>query len=132
MLAITKSSRKIGLVALHLLAGLSAIYLYSQLSEFYVYLFGDTFSSASKLLASTLSLSLSLALLFTVNCLVFRLKTQSLGFSISVIMFLGLYVVGPGIRAPLTIYISWVSFPYNINMLLILLLPYGAGRLLKL
>jgi hypothetical protein len=51
-----------------------------------------------------------------------------LGISLGLVMFTWLYIIGPGLRGPITLYITSVSFPYNINMLATLLIPLLFAR----
>jgi len=105
--------------------------LFSVIAELYVDLFGETLSSATKLLASTISLIVCSLLVFGLNAVSLKLDPKRLGLVLGIGLFVMLYIVGPGMRAPLTLYIASVSFPYNINMIASFILPIFMGRLFK-
>jgi hypothetical protein len=69
-----------------------------------------------------------LLVVFAANLFSLKLSSISLGVALSVVMFAWLYIIGPGVRAPVTIYITLVSFPYNVNMLATVLMPLIIGR----
>ena len=108
--------------------GLVAGILFSYLAEFYVDLFGETFTPMAKLVASTVSLTVCLLIIFIANHFSLKLNSRRLGVALGLVMFAWLYIIVPGSRAPITLYITSVSFPYNINMLLTLLMPLIFGR----
>lgn len=113
---------------IYLVIGIAASILFSYLTELYVDLFGETFTPMTKLVASTVSMLICLLVVFTANLFSLKLSSISLGVALSVVMFAWLYIIGPGVRAPVTIYITLVSFPYNFNMLATVLMPLIIGR----
>jgi len=119
-----------GFLLVYIFAGIAASYLLTWIAEIYVDLFGETYTPMSKLFAWGISLMLTLIVVFSVNYLTIKLNNKRLGLSLALVTFLSLYIVGPGIRAPLTLYITSVSFPYNINMLAVLVLPLLVGHML--
>ncbi len=122
--------QRAGFFLVYILAGIAASYLLTWIAEIYVELFGETYTPMSKLFAWGISLILTLIVVFGANYATIKLNSKRLGLSLALVIFLSLYVVGPGIRAPLTLYITSVSFPYNINMLAVLILPFLFGRML--
>jgi hypothetical protein len=108
--------------------GVAASVLFSYLAELYVDLFGETFTPMSKLVASTASLLICLLIVFTVNHFSLKLGRNRLAVTLGLVRFVWLYIIGPGLRAPITLYITSVSFPYNINMLAILIMPLVFAR----
>jgi hypothetical protein len=108
--------------------GVVAGILFSYLAELYVDLFGETFTPISKLLASTVSLLVCLLIVFSANHFSLKLNIKRLAVALGLVMFAWLYIIGPGLRAPITLYITSVSFPYNINMLATLLMPMIFAR----
>jgi hypothetical protein len=73
-------------------------------------------------------LTVCLLIVFIANHFSLKLNSSRLGVTLGLVMFVWLYIIGPGVRAPITLYISSVSFPYNINMLATLLMPLVFGR----
>lgn len=122
--------KNVGQFLVYIFIGLCASYLFSWLSQCYVDLFGETYTAISKLLASTLSLLACLFVIFSANRFSFQLNSRSLGLSLALVIFVSLYIIGPGVRAPITLYITSVSFPYNVNMLAVILLPWLIGTIL--
>ncbi len=128
------SEGKFGLtikLALYCVIAIGSSALFSLITELYVDIFGDTLTPATKLLASTLSLIVCVLMVFAINLISLKLDAKRLGLVLGCGLFLMLYVIGPGMRAPLTLYITSVSFPYNINMFTTLVLPMFMGRLFK-
>ncbi len=121
---------RIGFFLVYVFIGICASYLFSWLNQTYVDVFGDSYTPLTKLLASAVSLLICLFIIFTVNRFSLRLNTRFLGMSLALVIFLSLYIVGPGVRAPITLYITSVSFPYNVNMIAVLVLPWLLGRAL--
>lgn len=119
---------KLAIMLIYLVIGIAASILFSYLTELYVDLFGETFTPMTKLVASTVSMLICLLVVFTANLFSLKLSSISLGVALSVVMFAWLYIIGPGVRAPVTIYITLVSFPYNFNMLATVLMPLIIGR----
>lgn len=118
-------------LALYCVIAVASSALFSLITELYVDLFGETLSPATKLLASTLSVIICVLVVFGINLISLKLDAKRLGLILGIGLFLMLYVIGPGMRAPLTLYITSVSFPYNINMFVTLVLPMFMGRLFK-
>ena len=117
------------MLLIYLIVGFAACILFSYLTELYVVLFGETYTPVTKLVASTVSLLVCLFIVFAVNFFSFKLNNMRLGIALSVVMFTWLYIIGPGLRAPATLYMSWVSFPYNINMVATILMPLVVARI---
>lgn len=129
-----RSEGKFGLIiklALYCVIAIASSALFTLITELYVDIFGETLTPTTKLLASTVSLIASLLIVFGINRISLKLDAKRLGLVLGIGLFGMLYVVGPGMRAPLTLYITSASFPYNINMLATLILPMFMGRLLK-
>ncbi len=118
-------------LALYCVIAIASSALFSLIAELYVDIFGETLTPATKLLASTLSLIVCVLLVFGINLISLKIDAKRLGLVLGIGLFLMLYVIGPGMRAPLTLYITSVSFPYNINMIATLILPMFMGRLFK-
>ncbi len=128
------SGGKFGLLiklALYCVIAIASTAIFSLLAEFYVDFFGETLTPATKMLASSLSLIVCVLIVFGINIISLKLDAKRLGLVLGIGLFLMLYVIGPGMRAPLTLYITSVSFPYNINMVVTLILPMFMGRLFK-
>jgi len=106
MLRQNSFGKRLAFLFIYVLIGVVASYFFSWLTQLYVELFGETYTPGSKLLASTVCLIVCLIVIFMIN-----------HYSVSV-------------RAPITLYITSVSFPYNINMLALLTLPWVSGRIL--
>jgi len=121
---------RVGRILVYVLVAVTASYLFIWLTQLYVDLFGETYTPMAKFVASSISLIVCLVIVFTANFFSLKLNSKRLGVSLSAVIFLSLYIVGPGVRAPLTLYITSVSFPYNINMLLTIVLPLIFGRVL--
>lgn len=119
---------KLAIMLIYLVIGIAASILFSYLTELYVDLFGETSTPMTKLVASTVSMLICLLVVFAANLFSLKLSSISLGVALSVVMFAWLYIIGPGVRAPVTIYITLVSFPYNVNMLATVLMPLIIGR----
>lgn len=115
-------------ILIYVAIGVAAGILFSYLAELYVDLFGETYTPMAKLVASSVSLTVCLLIVFSVNSFSLQLNNRRLGIALSLIMFAWLYIIGPGLRAPITLYITSVSFPYNINMLATLLMPLIVAR----
>ncbi|MFT6407354.1 MAG: hypothetical protein ACJAQ6_000765 [Arenicella sp.] len=115
--------KKFTVMLIYLVIGIAASMLFSYLSELYVVLFGETYTPTAKLVASTMSLLVCLFIVFTANHICPKLDSMRLGIALSLVMFTWLYIVGPGVRAPVTLYMTSVSFPYNINLLATIVLP---------
>ncbi|MFT6099923.1 MAG: hypothetical protein ACJAYF_002473 [Arenicella sp.] len=115
-------------ILIYLVIGIAAGVLFSYLAELYVDLFGETFTPMSKLVASTVSLLVCLLIVFSANHFSLKLNIKRLGVTLGLVMFAWLYIIGPGLRAPITLYITSVSFPYNINMVATLLMPMMFAR----
>jgi len=122
--------KRLAFFFIYVLIGVVASYFFSWLTQLYVELFGETYTPGSKLLASTVCLIVCLIVIFMINHYSVKLNAKFLGLSLALLMFISLYIVGPGVRAPITLYITSVSFPYNINMLALLTLPWVSGRIL--
>lgn len=128
------SGGKFGLIiklALYCVIAIASSALFSQIAELYVDIFGEALTPATKLLASTASLLACVLIVFGINMISLKLDAKRLGLVLGIGLFLMLYVIGPGMRAPLTLYITSVAFPYNINMVATLILPMFMGRLFK-
>lgn len=125
-----KQSRLAGLatILIYVAIGVAAGILFSYLAKLYVDLFGETYTPIAKLVASSVSLTVCLLIVFSANYFSLQLNSRRLGVALSVVMFAWLYLIGPGLRAPITLYITSVSFPYNINMLATLLMPLIVAR----
>jgi len=121
---------RVGRILVYVLVAVTASYLFIWLTQLYVDLFGETYTPMAKFVASSISLIVCLVIVFTANFFSLKLNSKRLGVSLAAVIFLSLYIVGPGVRAPLTLYITSVSFPYNINMLLTIVLPLIFGRVL--
>ncbi|MFT6033656.1 MAG: hypothetical protein ACI854_002196 [Arenicella sp.] len=115
--------KKFAMMLIYLTVGIVAGMLFSCLAELYVGLFGETYTAAAKLFASTVSLLVCLFIVFAANFFSLKLNNMRLGIALSFVMFTWLYIIGPGVRAPATLYMSSVSFPYNINMVVTILMP---------
>ena len=115
-------------ILIYAAVGVAAGILFSYLAELYVDLLGETFTPMTKLVASMVSLSVCLLVVFTANHFSLKLNSSRLGIALGLVMFVWLYIIGPGVRAPITLYITSVSFPYNVNMLATLLMPLFFGR----
>lgn len=117
-------------ILIYVAIGVAAGILFAYLANLYVDLFGETYTAMTKFVASTVSLTACLLIVFSVNYFSLKLNNRRLGVALSFGMFAWLYIIGPGLRAPITLYITSVSFPYNINMLTTLLMPLIIARVL--
>jgi hypothetical protein len=113
---------------IYVVIGIATSILFEYLTELYVELFGETYTPMTKLVASTVSMLACLLIVFITNLFSLKLSSIRLGVALSLVMFAWLYIIGPGVRAPVTLYITAVSFPYNINMLATVLMPLILGR----
>jgi len=111
----------------YLLIGIFSAELFKLFNDLYVDFFGETHTAFEKLLASLLCSILMIGLVFIINGASLKLPSKRIGFAVGVISFLSLYLFGPGLRAPLTLYLAAVSYPYNVNMLTTLFLPIVFG-----
>ena len=122
--------RRLGIGLIYIFIGVMVSYLFRWSTQSYVDLFGETVTPMSKLLAWMVSLSMCLLFAFAANRLSLRLNSALLGLTIGLVLFSMLYIIGPGVRLGMTLYITSVSFPYNVNMLAVLLLPLLLGQAL--
>jgi len=106
-------------------------YLFNFFAEFYIYLVGETVSNASKLLSSVVCLLLCSTIVMSLNSIYWRLQPKNIGICIACGLFIMLYLIGPGRYAPATIYRTFISFPYNLNMFMTIALPTLLGMLVQ-
>ena len=108
--------------------------VYVQLFTFvvraYVSIFGDAYTSIEKLLFVFVCLIISMIIVFGINLIV-RTNNVILGLLLGCGLFSYYYVFRNVERAFEVIYLTLISFPVNINMLSILLLPVLTGLALN-
>jgi len=106
-------------------------YLFEFLIETFALAFGEILSNSSQLFIVQFSLILSVSAVFALNAITYKSSFAVLGLCLGVGLFLVQYLWGPGLLAPTTVFRAFVSFPYNVNMFAILLLPIVMGLIIQ-